>query len=239
MSGICAICGNWRISAASLALTLNVGSNNVAVRVISQDLSVTNLYTVNVTRLGPPLSTNAYLTSLVLTPGTLTPLFSSNVLSYATTNYLPNNPVTVTAVSADTNATLQLSYNGGAYGPLASATPSGSLTLLQGAANVVRVLVTAQDTATTNLYTLNVTLQPNQTTAPKLTNSVSGGLLNLSWGPEYQGYRLQVQTNNLSKGVSKNVSDWDTVAGSTTLTGTNLPIIKVGVTNEYYRLVYP
>ncbi len=223
----------------SLALTLNVGSNNVAVRVISQDLSVTNLYTVNVTRLGPPLSTNAYLTSLVLTPGTVTPLFSSNVLSYATTNYLPNNPVTVTAVSADTNATLQLSYNGGAYGPLASATPSGSLTLLQGAANVVRVLVTAQDTATTNLYTLNVTLQPNQTTAPKLTNSVSGGLLNLSWGPEYQGYRLQVQTNNLSKGVSKNVSDWDTVAGSTTLTGTNLPIIKVGVTNEYYRLVYP
>ncbi len=61
----------------------------------------------------------------------------------------------------------------------------------------------------------------------------------MSWGPEYQGYRLQVQTNNLSKGVSKNVSDWDTVAGSTTLTGTNLPIIKVGVTNEYYRLVYP
>ncbi len=184
------------------------------------------------------ISTNAELTSLLLTPGTLTPAFTSNVTSYATTNYLPNNPVTVTAISADTNATLQLSFNGGAYGPLTSSVTSGSMTLLQGITNVVQVLVTAQDPTKTNLYTVNVTLQPNQTTAPKLTNNVSGGSLNLNWGAEYLGYRLQVQTNNLSKGVSKLTNDWDTVAGSSATNGANITILTTNL-NEYYRLVYP
>ena len=185
-------------------------------------------------------STNAFLNSLVLTPATLSPLFSSNVLSYGATNYLPNNSVTVAAVSADANATLQLSFNGGAYGaPVTNSVMSAPWTLAQGITNTVQVLVTAQDNVTTNLYVANVTLQPDQSSSPKLTNSVSGGFLNLSWGPNYQGYRLEVQTNNLNKGVSKLAGDWGWVPGSQTITATNLPIIKIGVTNQYYRLVYP
>lgn len=183
-------------------------------------------------------STNANLTSLTWNPGTFTPAFSSSVTSYAGTNFLPNNPVTVTAVVADTNATLQLSFNGGAYGPLTSTVSSGFLTLTQGAANVVKVLVTAQDTMTTNLYTLNVTLQPKQSPSPALTNSVSGGSLNLSWGPDYKGYRLQEQTNNLNTGVSSNPNDWGTVTGSTAITATNI-IISPSKASEFYRLVYP
>jgi hypothetical protein len=50
---------------------------------------------------------------------------------------------------------------------------------------------------------------------------------------------LLVQTNNLNKGVSGNTNDWGTVANSTTITATNIAIIKTSVTNEYYRLVYP
>ena len=183
-------------------------------------------------------STNANLTSLVLNPGTFTPAFSSGVASYAGTNYLLNNLVMVTAVVADTNATLQLSFNGGAFGPLTSAVASGFLTLTQGVPNVVKVLVTAQDTVTTNLYTLNVTLQPKQSSPPTLTNGVSGGSLNLSWGADYKGYRLQVQTNSLNTGLSSNPGDWITVPGSTTITATNI-IISPSKACEFYRLIYP
>ena len=195
-------------------------------------------FLVNTGSVTNSFSTNATLASLVLNPGTFTPAFSSNVTSYAGTNYLPNNPVTVTAVVAETNATLQLSFNGGAFGPLTSAVAGGPLTLTQGAANVVRVLVTAQDAATTNLYTLNVTLQPSQSPSPRLTNSVSGGSLNLSWGPDYQGYRLLVQTNNLNAGLSSNPNDWGTVPGSTGITATNIIIVPTNKTG-FYRLVYP
>jgi len=72
-----------------------------------------------------------------------------------------------------------------------------------------------------------------------LTNSVSGNSLVLNWAADHLGYRLLVQTNNLNKGVSGNTNDWATVANSTSITATNIAIIKAGVTNEYYKLVYP
>jgi hypothetical protein len=109
--------------------------------------------------------------------------------------------------------------------------------LTLGTPDVVQVLVTAQDGVTTNLYTVDVTEQPSQTT-PKLTSSVSAGSLNLSWPADHLGYRLLTQTNNLSRGVSRNDSDWGTVAGSTGVTSTNFPIVKTNL-DEYYRLVYP
>ena len=104
--------------------------------------------------------------------------------------------------------------------------------------NVVAVQVVSQDLSQTNVYTVNVLLQPSQT-VPHLTNSVSGNNLVLSWPADHLGYRLLMQTNNLNKGVSGNTNDWGTVAGSTSITATNIAIIKSGVTNEYYKLVYP
>jgi len=96
----------------------------------------------------------------------------------------------------------------------------------------------SQDLSQTNVYTVNVLLQPSAT-MPKLTNSVSGNNLVLSWPADHLGYRLLVQTNNLNKGVSGNINDWGTVAGSQSITATNIAIIKSGVTNQYYKLVYP
>jgi len=61
----------------------------------------------------------------------------------------------------------------------------------------------------------------------------------LSWPADHLGYRLLTQTNNLNKGVSGNINDWGTVAGSQSITSTNIAIIKAGVTNAYYKLVYP
>jgi len=104
--------------------------------------------------------------------------------------------------------------------------------------NTVAVRVVSQDLSQTNVYTVAVLLQPSQT-VPHLTNSVSGNSLVLNWAADHLGYRLLVQTNNLNKGVSGNTNDWATVANSTSITATNIAIIKAGVTNEYYKLVYP
>ena len=41
-----------------------------------------------------------------------------------------------------------------------------------------------------------------------ITNSVSGGNLNLSWPTDREGWRLQVQTNSLSTGLSSVWYDW-------------------------------
>jgi hypothetical protein len=103
---------------------------------------------------------------------------------------------------------------------------------------VVQVQVTAPDGVTMQTYTVNVTQLPNQSTQPGLTNSVSNGTLNLTWGPDCLGYRLLVQTNNLNLGVSGNSNDWATVTGSTATNTMAIPIVSTNL-NEYYRLVYP
>jgi hypothetical protein len=170
---------------------------------------------------------------------TLSPTFATNVFTYNATNAYVNNPVTVTASSADTNATMSLAFNGTAAGSLTNGVASGNQTLtLNPPTNTVVVRVVSQDLSQTNTYTVNVLLQPSQT-VPKLTNSVSGTTLTLSWPADHLGYRLLMQTNNLNKGVSRNIADWGTVAGSTAITSTNITIIRSGVTNEFYRLVYP
>jgi len=191
---------------------------------------------VRLTAVAPP-STNANLTSLTLNPaGTLTPAFASNVWSYAATEAYGSSP-TVTVINANLNATNQLIYNG-ATNLLASGAGSSALALTLGQTNVMQVQVTAQDGVTRQTYTVAVTQLPNQATRPNLTNSITGGTMNLSWGLDRLGYRLLMQTNNLNLGLSANPNDWGTVPGST---NTNLLAIPIVTTNldEYYRLVYP
>jgi len=184
-------------------------------------------------------STNSLLASLTITPaGTLFPTFASGTASYNATNVFTNNPVTVAATSSNANATLQFSFNGGAYGAAVTNSLSAGGNNLVLPVNTVAVRVVSQDSSKTNTYTVNVLLQPSAT-VPKLTNSVSGSTLTLTWPADHLGYRLLVQTNNLNKGVSGNINDWGTVPGTATITTTNITIIKAGVTNQYYKLVYP
>ncbi len=63
---------------------------------------------------------------------------------------------------------------------------------------------------------------------------LSGGNLNLSW-PTNIGWRLQVQTNNLTVGISTN---WATVPGSTGVNSLSVPVVKANGA-VFYRLVYP
>jgi len=186
-----------------------------------------------------PVSTNASLTSLVVSPAlSFTPSFIGNTFSYGATVAYGSTP-TVTVADANGNATNQLIYNG-VTNVLASGVASAALTLNPNPAltNVIQVQVTAQDGVTKQTYTVNVTQLPNQATPPGLTNSVSNGTLNLSWGLDRLGYRLLMQTNNLNLGVSSNPNDWATVPGSMMTNTLAIPIVTTNL-NEFYRLVYP
>ena len=66
-----------------------------------------------------------------------------------------------------------------------------------------------------------------------LTGSYSGGVLSLSW-PSGQGWRLQMQTNSLSVGISTN---WSYITdGSVSSTNITVDPSKPSV---FYRLKYP
>ena len=76
------------------------------------------------------------------------------------------------------------------------------------------------------------------TTPPTITHVLSGANLNLGWPSDHTGWRLLVQTNNLAAGVSTNLSDWGTVAGSSATNQVSIPI-NTTKPAEFYRLVYP
>lgn len=78
-------------------------------------------------------------------------------------------------------------------------------------------------------------VQPIATTPTNLTSSVSGNTLSLSWPASHLGWILQQQTNSLAIGISTN---WSDVAGSASITGTNITI-NPAVPTVFYRLRNP
>jgi gliding motility-associated-like protein len=133
---------------ASQNLPLNVGANTITIVVTAQDGSTQKTYTVTVTRVG---STNASLSTLTLSNGTLTPAFASGTTSY-TAGVGANLPsMTVTPATADPNATITV--NGTA---VTSGSASQALPLVAGP-NTITTVVTAQDGVTKITYTVVVT----------------------------------------------------------------------------------
>ena len=131
---------------ASGAISLALGANGIAVVVTAQDGS-TRTYTVTVSR---ALSSNANLSALSLSAGTLSPAFAAGTTGYAAnvTNATPS--ITVTPTVADGTATVKV--NGTS---VASGSASGAIILAVGA-NAISTIVTAQD-GSTKTYTVTVT----------------------------------------------------------------------------------
>jgi alpha-tubulin suppressor-like RCC1 family protein len=96
------------------------------------------------------ISTDANLSNLALSAGTLSPAFSSGTTSY--TASVPNSvtSITVTPTAADSNSTLKV--NGATV-----ISGNASVIKLNVGSNTITVLVTAQDGVTTQTYTVTVT----------------------------------------------------------------------------------
>jgi len=68
-----------------------------------------------------------------------------------------------------------------------------------------------------------------------ITFSVTGSTMSLSWPSDHLGWILQQQTNSLSVGLGTN---WVDVAGTATVTSTNIAINPAART-AFYRLRHP
>ena len=107
--------------------------------------------TVTVSAAGTISSSDATLSALTISSGTLIPTFSSNTLSYTASVVNGVSSVTVTPTRTESNATITV--NGGA---VTSGSASSPINLNSGSATIT-IVVTAQD-GTTKTYTVAVSV---------------------------------------------------------------------------------
>ncbi len=165
---------------ASQPLVLAVGSTAIPVVVTAQDGTTVLTYTVTVTRAA---STNASLAGLSPSIGSLDPVFDTATFGYAVAVDNSVASLTLTPTADDANATITVSGTS-----VASGNASQPLALAVGT-TAIPVIVTAQDGATTQTYTVTVnralpaptvqsrTIEINagQTASVELTEGATGG----------------------------------------------------------------
>jgi len=178
-------------------LPLVVGPNNIAVVVTAQDGVTMQTYNVTVTQAA---STNARLSALTLSNGTIRPAFTSGVTSYSTSVANTLTSMTVTPTTADPTATITV--NGLAT---ASGSPSAPVSLNVGANNIT-ILVTAQDGVTTQAYTVTVT-RAQSTNANLASYKISIGTLNPTFLSTTTSYTASVANGVSTMTVTPTTTD--------------------------------
>ncbi len=137
----------------SAALSLNVGTNSIGVRVTAQDGTTIKTYTIAVTRAA---SADANLSSLTTTAGILTPTFSPSTFTY--TAPVTNNASTdISVTKSSPYATLQWRINGGTYSTLSGTVITTNLAMGD---NIIDIKVTAENGTTINSYTITIRRLP-------------------------------------------------------------------------------
>lgn len=136
--------GNATITGDTGTQLLSVGTNAYNIVVTAEDGTTTKTYKVRVTRQSPPLSSDATLSSLTVSEGTLTPAFSASIIDYTVNVEYDIEGITIHATANDGNA---------------SVSGTGVKSLDEGA-NPFDIVVTAED-GTWKTYTVVVTRATN------------------------------------------------------------------------------
>jgi len=197
---------------ASSALPLKVGANTVLIMVESSDGSATRTDTLTVNR---ALSNNAALSNLSASVGAFTPVFAAGTKSY--TESVPNSTqaTTVTATTADPNATVAI--NGIA---VTSGSPSAAIPLIVGK-NTIQVVVTAQDGTTKGTYAIVIT-RAASSNASLANLQISSGTLSPKFTTQTTAYTASVSNAISSITVTPTLADANatvTVNGAAVTTG--------------------
>ena len=151
----------YAYGASAATGTLRIGDGAAT----SPDISLTGT-------LSSATSTDATLSSMSISAGTLSPTFASGTIAYSATVPYSTSSITVTPTRNQANATIQARVNGGTYASVTSGSASASLSLNPGTTNTIDVLVTAQDGTTTKTYSTTVTR-----TAAATVSTLSGLVL--------------------------------------------------------------
>jgi hypothetical protein len=144
-------------------INLNVGSNTITVMVTAHDGTTQQPYSITVNKAAPSSSSDASLSNLTISSGTLVPSFSSTTYNYTDSVANGVTSITVTPTVHETHATVTVNGT-----PVTSSSPSGNIVLSVGT-NPITVEVTAQDTTTKAYYNVIVT----RNTSPVSISSVS------------------------------------------------------------------
>jgi Cadherin-like beta sandwich domain/Uncharacterised protein conserved in bacteria (DUF2194)/Divergent InlB B-repeat domain/Dockerin type I domain len=128
--------------------TTNNFNNPVTYTVTAQDGISNKVWVVTVTEAA---SSDATLSNLTISSGTLSPAFASGTTTYSDTVANTVTSVTVTPTVNQSNATVKVNGNA-----VTSGSPSGATSLNVGS-NIITVTVTAQDGTTTDTYAITVT----------------------------------------------------------------------------------
>ena len=190
--------GGWAVIPDSAPGEANANSYTIlnlheAVRTLASQVLA-----VNSTGRGEPssevsvtvVSTDATLSNLSLSDGTLTPAFASGTTSYTASVGNAVSQITVTPTKSDTDASVEYLDGSDATITDADGMTTGQQVDLDVGANTIKVKVTAGDAMTTETYTVTVTRTttpgpPQEATKPPIpTNlmAVAGaGKVGLSW----------------------------------------------------------
>ncbi|KPD07723.1 hypothetical protein AM501_13880 [Aneurinibacillus migulanus] len=188
---------------ATVPIPLNVGPNTITVMVTAQDGTTQKSYTITITRSAPSLSSNADLSNLTLSQGTLAPIFSSGTTAYTANVDNEVASVTVTPTVADSTATVKVNDVA-----VTSGVATGSIPLNVGP-NTITVMVTAQDGTTQKSYTITVTRsEPPLSNNADLSNlTLSQGTLTPAFAPNTISYTANVGNEINSVTVTPTVAD--------------------------------
>lgn len=189
--------------AASGPINLNVGQNTIKIVVTSSDGSATKTYTIVVTRLAAPvLSSNANLSNITLSSGTLSPGFNENTTAYNVQVPYSVPSVAVTPLMAGVNATITVNGNA-----VVSGATSPSVALNTGL-NTITIILTAEDGTTTKTYTVSVTQLAEPSHNANLANlTLSQGTLSPGFNENTIAYNVQVPYNITTMTLTPTVAD--------------------------------
>ncbi|MGK0187243.1 MAG: hypothetical protein ACI9R3_003029, partial [Verrucomicrobiales bacterium] len=186
---------------ASSDLPLVAGENTVEVKVTAQNGNSTKTYAITVVR-GTANATNTDLATLTTSAGTLSPSFDPATSSYNSVVSESTVTTTVTAMLANTDATMEVRVNFGNYVALASGATSSPLALDVGP-NAIDIKVTAKDGATTTVHALTVTREsPATSNALLAALSASAGSLSPNFSRGVFVYNIEVSSDVTSTSVT-------------------------------------
>lgn len=243
----------------SADLPLNTGENTVEIKVTAQNGNSTKTYAITVIR-GTPNTANTDLATLATSSSSFTPTFDANTRAYHSVVSEGTTTTTVTATTANAEATMEVRSNFGTYVTLGSGATSTPLALNTGA-NAIDIKVTAKDGATTTIHTLTVTREPVadanallaafSTTAGDLVPSFSRGVSTYSVVVSADVTSTTIAPTTVQLGAtiqaSLNGGDFTTISSGTSTedlaleAGDNMIEVKVtasnGTTLQSYTLI--
>jgi gliding motility-associated-like protein len=169
---------------ASAAIGLNVGSNTITVVVTAQDGKTSLTYGITISR---PLSNNATLSTITLTPATtLTTVPGPDYKDYTALVGNTTTTIQLTPTTAVNSATVTV--NGVT---VASGTASAAIALSVGP-NTITTTVTAQDGVTVDSYVITITRSAATNASLSAIKLSPATTLTPVAGPDYADYTASV-----------------------------------------------